>query len=45
MMGISEAAPGCESGFYYVIEVDEETGLETVKRYKILNWERVKSEI
>lgn len=34
-----------KNGFYYVIEVDEESGLETVKRYKILNWEQIKSEI
>lgn len=34
-----------KNGYYYIIEMDEEIGLETVKRYKINNWEQIKTGI
>lgn len=34
-----------KNGYYYIIEVDEETGLEIVRRYKIQNWEKIKTGI
>ncbi len=33
-----------KNGYCYVIDVDEETGLETVKRYRINNWSQIKAE-
>lgn len=34
-----------KNGYYYTIRVDEETGLETVKRYLIKNWDQIKTGI
>ncbi len=34
-----------KNGYYYTIKVDEETGLETVKRYTIKNWDQIKTGI
>jgi len=34
-----------KDGFLYAYKVDEEAGLESVKRYKIKNWEQIKAGI
>ena len=34
-----------KNGFFYVIEADEESGLEQVKRYRIANWDQLISGI
>ncbi len=33
-----------KNGFFYIFEADDETGIESVKRFKISNWDQIKKE-
>lgn len=34
-----------KKGYFYTIEIDKETGLEFAKRYKITNWNQLKTQV